>query len=254
MRMYILHLGDVEVDRGAMFTPGRGDGEMIRIPVPAYLLETDAGERILVDTGMHEAHIDDPDHTFGPDPQLSRTIRPRMRDEHRIEHQLGLLGLTTQDVTLVVNTHLHFDHCGQNHRFPSAPILVQKRTITSVAADDVARRYFDLPQLTYHLLNGDGEIADGVTAIIAPGHAPDLMCLLVRLDHGSVLLCGDAIPTAEVLRADLWSGFDDPEAAAESGHRLATLAAAHDAHMLFGHDIAQWTELPHAPLAYGCTR
>ena len=65
MKLHVLDLGRCDVDVGGVLTPGVGDGERALIPVPAYLLETDSGERVVIDTGMHPVHIDDPDHTFG---------------------------------------------------------------------------------------------------------------------------------------------------------------------------------------------
>jgi N-acyl homoserine lactone hydrolase len=249
MKLHILHLGDVVCDKGWLFTPGCDEGLMIRVPVPAYLIETDTDERVLVDTGMHEVHIEDPDHTFRGTP-LAKVIRPEMTHEHTLEHQLGLLGLSVGDVTHVVNTHFHFDHCGQNHLFPSVPILVQRHHHNSARqspyfpSEEVER-----PELTYTLLDGEAEIFPGVTTIVASGHAPHLMALMVTLDDGPVLLCGDAIPLHEVLARDLWTGFASPRDARASAHRLVELAETTGARMYFGHDAAQWQALPKAPAA-----
>ena len=82
-----------------------------------YLVET-GDACVLVDTGMHPVHVDDPRHTFGGSP-LDDAILPVMRPEDRLEHRLAGAGLALADITHVVNTHLHFDHCGQNDRFAS---------------------------------------------------------------------------------------------------------------------------------------
>ncbi len=60
MRLYILDLGRCDVDKGAVLTPGSGDGLRIMIPIVGYLIQTDDGANILVDTGMHRRHIADP--------------------------------------------------------------------------------------------------------------------------------------------------------------------------------------------------
>jgi N-acyl homoserine lactone hydrolase len=247
LHLHVLHLGYAWCDKGAIFTPGLGDGQRIRVPVPGYLIQTDRGERVLVDTGMHPVHIDDPGHTFaGTD--LADAIWPEMTHEQRLEQQLALLGLSRGAITHVVNTHLHFDHCGENQLFPDVPILVQREHHTWAMEDGgAARAYFDKPDLSYTLLDGESEIFPGVRAIVAGGHVPHLMALLVEVDPAPVLMCGDAIPLQEVFTRDLWHGFADPEQARNTAYRLAEIAGSSGARMLYGHDITQWEQLPKAP-------
>ena len=59
MRLYVIPAGTIRIDKGAVFTPGIDEGVLIWIPVPVYLIRTD-DENVLVDTGLHPAHIDDP--------------------------------------------------------------------------------------------------------------------------------------------------------------------------------------------------
>ena len=63
MKLYLLNLGRCDVDKGVVLTPGNDRGVRIEIPIVGYLIETDAGERVLVDTGMHRKHIADADAT-----------------------------------------------------------------------------------------------------------------------------------------------------------------------------------------------
>jgi N-acyl homoserine lactone hydrolase len=112
MRLHVLLLGWCDVDRGRLLSPGIRDGERQRIPIPAYLLETETGECLLIDTGMHPIHIDDPDHTFRDEPEVAAILRPLMGRDDLIANRLAEIGLTIGDVTHVMNTHLHFDHCG----------------------------------------------------------------------------------------------------------------------------------------------
>jgi glyoxylase-like metal-dependent hydrolase (beta-lactamase superfamily II) len=127
MRLYVLSLGTTDVDKGVLLTPGVDVGTRVVTPVPAYLIETDAGERVLIDTGLHPGHIEDPAMTWGDVPEMDAILRPAMGPEHTVEHQLGLIGLMPDDVTHVVSSHLHFDHCGQHLRFAQQPILVSGR-------------------------------------------------------------------------------------------------------------------------------
>jgi N-acyl homoserine lactone hydrolase len=242
VRLSVLCAGHADVDKGAILTPGSGDGTRVLIPVPMYLVET-GDARILIDTGMHPVHIDDPRHTFGGSP-LDDAILPVMRPEDRLERRLAGAGLALADVTHVVNTHLHFDHCGQNDRFAGTAITVQRDAYeTAVAEDRYAREYFERPELRYDLVDGDLELVPGVELIRAPGHAPGLQAVLVRVPARPVLLCGDAIAVPEQLERDNWLACADPAQARASARRLARLAEATGATMLFGHDPAQWREL-----------
>ena len=124
MRLYVIPAGTLRIDKGAVFTPGIDDGVLIEIPVPVYLIRTDNDENVLVDTGLHPAHIDDPSHSFGLD--NADEVLARMQPEDRLEPRLAEVGLEIADITHVVNTHLHADHCGGNFLFPHAELIVQR--------------------------------------------------------------------------------------------------------------------------------
>ena len=247
MRLHLLSLGSCDVDRGRVLAPGIRDGERCRIPIPAYLVETDTGERVLIDTGMHAVHIDDPDHTFGH-LEFARLLRPMMDRDDLIGHRLGEIGLTVGDVTHVVNTHLHFDHCGQNSTFTDVPVLVHREHFAFALADEAfPTEYFDLP-LRYELFDGDRvELFPGVTAITTHGHAPYHQSLLIELPNtGPVLLAVDAIYVRDNLEHGAWGSQHDPEAAAEGGAMLSALAEERGALLVYGHDPEQWQALARA--------
>jgi N-acyl homoserine lactone hydrolase len=249
VKLHVLDLGRCDVDVGGVLTPGIGDGERALIPIPAYLLETDSGERVVIDTGMHLAHIDDPDHSFGGT-DFGQLLRPVMTAQDTLPHRLGELGLSVDDVTHVVNTHLHFDHCGQNSLFTDATILVHRQHYEAALTDEAfPNENFDLPQLSYELFDGDRvELFDGVTTITTHGHAPFHQSLLIELaQSGPILLAVDAIYTRANLEQSAWGSQADPEAAAEGGALLAQIAADRGARLIFGHDLGQWHELARAP-------
>lgn len=250
MRLYVIPSGSVRIDKGAVFTPGIDDGVLIEIPVPVYLIRTDEDENILVDTGLHPAHVNDPHYSFGL--ENADLILPRMQSEDRLEHRLAEIGLELDDVTHVVNTHLHADHCGGNFLFPHAELIVQgEHYQEALDHPEIPSELFHRPELHYRLLDGDEQLFSGVRAIVAPGHARGLQALLVSLPNtGNILIAGDAIDTAEHLERDLWTHCPDPERARESAQRLQQIAAQEDALLLYGHDAAQWQTLRLSPRFY----
>ena len=252
MRLFVLSVGATDVDKGVFLTPGVDVGTRVVTPVPAYLIETDAGDRVLIDTGLHPGHIEDPSMTWRDLPELDAVLRPAMRPEHTIEHQLGLIGLGTDDITHVVCSHLHFDHSGQLFRFTGRPVLVSRQHLEVARIEpSFPDRYFDVPGLDYVTTEEDTELFGGVRVVATPGHAPYHRSFVVDLPvTGRVVLCIDAIVSHHQVDRGSWSDQPAPAAAEESGRRLLEIARTHAAPLIFGHDPDQWGTLRRAPAFY----
>ena len=192
-------------------TPAEQD-ELIDIPVWSALLRTPEGV-ILFDTGVHPVHVERPDATFGPRASLQVT----MTTDDAIVSRLAALGVTPDDVTVVVNSHLHFDHAGNNRAFPNATFIVQGDQLAYAKGKaSFPAIYWDDPGLRYMPASGRARVAAGVEVVPTPGHAPGHQSLVVDLaETGRLVLCGDAAFT----RANLERGetpAQDPAAATES--------------------------------------
>lgn len=246
MRLYLLPLGYCRVDKGRVLTPGVGDGEPIDTPVWAALLDTPVGW-VLVDTGMNPVHIKDPDATFRGTPHEG-LINPVMTEDDTVVNRLAEVGISPGDVRYVVNTHLHFDHCGGNAMLPDATFLVQRAEYE--AAETLPEEYnprdYAAAGVTYEFLEGPYTLCPGVDLIPTPGHTLGHQSLLVRLEGRAVILSADAIVLREVLNG-VQAVWRDPEADAESVRRLMRLAEAENAELLVGHDPDAWAEWPHSP-------
>ena len=109
------------------------------MPVNVHVIDHPDG-RVLVDTGMTELHAAVADM----DPRLTPLS----------EQDFDLAG-----IDIVVNTHLHFDHCGGNHLFAGTPIYVQRRELDDARSEDdyTLRAWVDAPGVRYVPVDGELE-------------------------------------------------------------------------------------------------
>jgi N-acyl homoserine lactone hydrolase len=150
-------------------------------PVHGFVV-THPGGAVLVDTGVG-----------GPQRLLNdwRVVNRSAADA------LAGLDMTPGDIGLVINTHLHFDHCGQNALFKHAACYVQRAEL------DRAKRespdlydWFDFMNARFELLDGDAEVLPGLAVITTPGHTAGHQSVVVQSGDGaSDLLIGDAAYT-----------------------------------------------------------
>src|SRR3954447_22442083 len=148
------------------------EGELM--PVYVYVIDHPDG-RVLVDTGLTELH-----------PAVA-DMGPR------------LIPLGTQadfdvaGIDVVVNTHLHFDHCGGNHLFAGRPTYVQRRELDDARSKDdyTIREWVDAPGVQYVPVDGELEVLPGVRLVPTPGHTPGSQVVVVETGGHPVVICGD---------------------------------------------------------------
>jgi N-acyl homoserine lactone hydrolase len=240
MRLYVIPLGIVEVDV-AKFMPWEPErGERYSGPVAGFLIQTDDGKNVLVDTGLSPDHIADPECRI-PKPDVVVEMRP----EDDIRHQLGLIGVEPEDVDIVVITHFDFDHAGGNRFFPHAQFVVQREQYEYAKATPgrCFAQDWDLPELDYRLLDGDHELLPGVELVVTPGHAPGHQSVIVRglKNTGTVILTSDAAHTHVEFEEERVDGTPDPETILASIRKLKRIRDAEDATLLLNHDADHWS-------------
>lgn len=237
MRLHLLHLGTMQ--------PGD-------VPVPGYLIQTDDGANILVDTGWPRSFVENPRNP----PGLSIEILP----EDTVTSRLAAAGLRPVDIDCLVCTHLDDDHSGNHDLFTRAEVVIQREHYDLARSGHprfaANRGAWDHPSLRYRLVEGDTELVPGVELLETGGHVPGHQSLLVRLSvTGSVLLAADAVMHSSMADADTRPMFitdmDDAARIRQSIRKVSEVAArAGAALVIYGHDAEQWATLRHSPAFY----
>jgi N-acyl homoserine lactone hydrolase len=244
VELTLLRTGLIDLPRSAFFPDG--GPEIHRIPVWSGLLRTSEG-LVLFDTGLHPVHVDRPDATYG----AQSSVKPVMARDDAIVARLASVGVRPDDVAIVVNSHLHFDHAGNNGAFPRATFIVQGEHLAyAKGKPSFPGVYWDIPELTYLPVTGRSRVARGVEVVPTPGHAPGHQSLVVDLpDAGRVVLCGDAAFTRENLERGAIRAQD--EAAAKESLALIRSLVDDDLDRVFtSHDAESWARWRHAPETY----
>src|SRR5215510_14347050 len=142
--------------------------------VADLLAEDHPDARVLVDTGMTELHPAVAD--------LDLRIRPLSKQN------FDLAG-----IDIVVNTHLHYDHCGGNHLFAGRPIHVQRRELADARSLDryTIREWVDFDGATYVEHEGEVELLPGIRLLPTPGHTDGHQSVLVETGGRPVVVGGD---------------------------------------------------------------
>ncbi|MFF3745838.1 MBL fold metallo-hydrolase [Streptomyces kronopolitis] len=198
-------------------------------PALAYLVRHAQG-LLLFDTGIGHA-----------DPETEAHYRPRRR---ALRDALAAAGVAPSDISLVVNCHLHFDHCGGNPLLSGKPILVQQVELaTARRGDYTVDALIDFPGARYEELAGEAEVLPGIWIVPTPGHTEGHQSLVVRRGDGTVLLAGQAHDRASDFATDhlahraAQDGADVPPPAHPWWDRLAGFDPRR---VLFAHDGALW--------------
>jgi glyoxylase-like metal-dependent hydrolase (beta-lactamase superfamily II) len=176
----------------------RRDGsvhEGVMVPVPVWLIEG-ADQTILIDTGLGDIdEVADMQHRYGVDFVASRSA------DQDLLAGLARHGVRPEDVDLVVLTHLHFDHVGNNEHFPNASFLVQADELPQ-ATQPPHFCMFYYPEYAYkieavrdrlQIIDGDHHICDGLRVVKIGGHTPGCMVVMVETADGTVCLTSDVM-------------------------------------------------------------
>ena len=194
--IHALRLGTITLD-ASFLLEGRSPGTLRTIDTRAFVISAPGLNPILVDTGFRSPAV------------IERLgMNAEITDDCALDAQLARLGLTRQDIGMVVLTHLHVDHAGHVHDFDtSTPVLVNRRELDFAVGG--VQGLFYAPEDIHHVLERvytpgavrfldfttdvPIEIAPGVFCERAGGHTPGMMFVRVSTDDGIATICSDVV-------------------------------------------------------------
>jgi len=198
--------------------------------VYGYLIRHDRG-LVLLDTGLGRG-----------DAETEDWYRPR---RIALPEALRTVGVALDEIEVVVNCHLHFDHCGGNPMLAGTPVICQRQELAVAQGGNYTMEHLiDYPGSRYDLLDGEAEICPGLHVIPTPGHVDGHQSLAVQCEDGSVMLAGQSHDTASAWSADALAasaaalGHSEPLPVAPAW--MERLLAFDPKRVVFAHDAAVW--------------
>ncbi|MFC6308090.1 N-acyl homoserine lactonase family protein [Paraburkholderia dipogonis] len=245
MKMHILNGGRLRM-RKSVYLPEAERTETIDLPVSCVLLRHAQGN-VLFDTGCHPDTAVDATGRWGA---MAKAMMPLSGPEDNVVSQLATLGLVPDNIDVVVNSHLHSDHCGCNGFFKRATFFCHYKELEAAQGPDAVQKGY-IPADWEHpmpteAIDGEHDVfGDGRLVLVPlPGHTPGSLGAVATLSRdGSFLLAADAVAMRpnldrEVMPRNTWN----PDLAMASLREVQRIAAS-GAKVIFGHDPVQWAEM-----------
>ena len=267
MRIHTLEAGLQRLDGGAMFGVVPKPLWEKRIPADArnriplalrcLLLET-PDALVLIETGLGNKEGEKFIDIYGVENAASD---PRYPD--RLHEAIAAAGFSADDISVVIDTHLHFDHAGGNTyrdaegqvrlSFPNARYHVQRgewewahRTNERTSASYLPHNFDPVMEAgRLELVDGNVQILPGISVYRTPGHCPHHQSVLISSDGEVACFLADVVPTMAHLPLPWIMGYDvEPLVTLETKRRILARAASEDWLLVFEHDAkTPWGKL-----------
>ena len=254
-RVHAIQAGAQALDGGAMFGV---------VPKTLWARRLPADERNRIPLGMRSLLIEHEDGLVLLDTGLGNKETAKFHDIYGVvnagaegrtalEDGIRAAGHAPEDIRLVINTHLHFDHAGGNSwrtptgelapAFPNARHVVQRGEVDYATHPNerTAASYFPANWeplgARLELIDGDRELVPGISVRCTPGHTPWHQSVLLRSGGEVACFLGDLVPTHHHLPVPWIMGYDvEPLGTLESKRTLLAEALRDDWLLVFEHD------------------
>jgi glyoxylase-like metal-dependent hydrolase (beta-lactamase superfamily II) len=219
----------------------------VRLGLRCLLVRT-GKDNVLIETGLGDKY----DSKFA---EIYAVEKPTT-----LPAELKKVGLRPEDIDIVINTHLHFDHCGWNTRragdkvvqtFPRARYFIQagewEHALHPTLRDQASYvpECFLPTEAQTELLEGNQEIIPGIRVEVIPGHTRDLQCVWIESEGQQACCVSDLIPTRAHLPYPWMTSFDlYPLETLANKLRLLPQLVEQETVVVFPHDL----EVPLAKL------
>ena len=215
------------------------DQNRIVVGLNSLLVRT-GNENVLIETGIGN--------------KLPEKLAAVYGQPAKLLDNLHAVGLAPEDIDVVVNTHLHFDHCGWNTvrrgdqilaTFPNAKYYVQEKEwehgrlqLERDAISYMGPNYDPLLENGQMvLLSGDLELLPGISVKVFPGHTANMQAVIVQSGGKKACYISDLIPTSAHLPPTWVMAFDlDPLQTIESRKRYYAESIPEKWLTVFTHD------------------
>jgi glyoxylase-like metal-dependent hydrolase (beta-lactamase superfamily II) len=205
-----------------------GGGFFGVVPKPLWSKRIPSDENNRVPTGLNSVLIRADDKNILIETGIGNKLPYKMAQIYgqpaKLLDSLSSAGLAPDDIDIVINTHLHFDHCGWNTirrngaiaaTFPKAKYYVQEgewRHAHQNQRDAVSYTTDNYDSLVasgqMELLRGDREIVPGISVQVFPGHTRDMQAVIIRGGGKTACYISDLIPTSAHVELNWVMAFD----------------------------------------------
>jgi len=190
----VMDIGDIGGVDASFLVNKYSPGKPVTAPCYAYLIIGETIPPIIVDTGIKEDQLDIMGRL-----ELTGTQRP----DQKLSYQLAKFGLDFTDIEVILHTHLHIDHAGNDRLFTNAKIIFPRRELMFSVADLMDAQY-PPEYITYlveqihvpgkvRLIDHPMELFPGIFLAPDEGHTWGSMNIKVNTKQGLAVICGDVI-------------------------------------------------------------
>lgn len=252
LRLYVFNCGSIAVMDVSVFHPGIGKDQRKQLTDSCYLIVHPKGS-LMWDAGLPDALVQIPE---------GKTVYKifNFRVTKTLASQLKEIGVAPESVNYLGISHMHGDHNGNAHLFPSATLLMQKEEYAAAFGPEPGKYGFDpsnYPTLRSNLvklLEGDHDVFGDGTVVVkrALGHTPGHQALFVKLPKsGNILLSGDFVHFTDNWVHKRIPGFNfDQEQSRKTMQEMESFLKANQATLWIQHDLEQNATIKHAPAYY----